>query len=468
MKPAEVFARQRAHAPVMARTDAEARRERLRRLAETIKRRRSEAVLAVNSDLGRSEPEVELSEIHVVLAEIRHALRHLGNWMKPRRAGTVPLLAAARNRIVYVPKGVVLVLSPWNYPLALALNPVVAAVAAGNCVIVKPSEKAPECARFLESLIAEAFPPEECAVVAGDAGTARELLSLPFDHVFFTGSSVVAREVMKAAAEHLTPVTLELGGKSPAVVEADADLRLAAEYVIWGRCIGAGQSCIAPDYVLVHDQVADRFVAECRTALVRFFGPEGEARRRSPDLSRIVDDAHFDRLVTLVREAVASGATIVTGGEWETADRYFAPTVLTEVPEESAAMREEIFGPVLPVIRVRTRADAIRFVSERPHPLAIYVFTDSRAAADSWLQETKSGAVVLNGTMLHYGMPDLPFGGVGESGIGSYHGVHGFRSFSNVRSVMYHRIPWLYRLLFPPYHRRLKRLGRWVMRRFEP
>lgn len=468
MTPAAVFDRQRANASAMARTTAQQRRERLRRLGAAITRRRAELAAAVRADLAKSDFEIELSETHVVLGEIAHAIRHLGRWMRPRRTGASVLFPFASCRIVYEPKGVVLILSAWNYPFALALAPVVGALAAGNCVIIKPSEKAPSTALFLASLIAEVFPSEECAVVTGGVETARELVAMPFDHILFTGSAGVAREVLRAAADNLTPVTLELGGKSPAIVEVSADVRSAAEYVVWGRCFSAGQSCLAPDYVLVHESLATRFLDECKRTLDRYFGPDGAARRSSPDLARIVDDAHFERLTELIRTAVAAGATIVSGGEWDPTDRYVAPTILAEVSPESSVMQGEIFGPVLPVLSVKSRAEAIEFVTRRPRPLALYLFARDPAAADAWLRETRSGAAVINGTMLHYGVPQLPFGGVGESGMGGYHGEHGFRAFSNARAVMYHRAQWLYRPLFPPYNSTLTSMTRWLLRRLAP
>ena len=453
-----LFALQRAHRWTMARTTAEQRIDRLKRLKASVLRHETELHEAVHRDFRKAPPETDISELLIFRLEVEHAIRHLRRWMRPQRVTTPWILTGTRSTIRCEPRGVVLILAPWNYPIGLVLNPLVAAIAAGNCAIVRPSEKTRYTARVLKRVVAEALPEEEAAVVLGDVDTAQALLSLPFDHVFFTGSSRIGQLVMRYAAEHLTSVTLELGGKTPALLDRSADVPRAAEAIMWGKFLNAGQTCLAPDYVLVPPELEEPFIAESRRVLRRFLGAH-PSLAESPDYCRIVDDAAYRRLAGEIDAAVAAGAAVVEGGDRDPAARFLAPTLVAGVTADMPLMREEIFGPVLPLVRSATLDDAIAFVNDRPKPLALYVFARDRAAVDRVNAGTSAGATVVNDVFIHYGNLDLPFGGVGWSGQGSYHGRHGFRAFSHERAVIEDRGLAISRLFHPPYGKR----ARWVI-----
>ena len=439
-------AQQRNRASVAATTAAQ-RIEKLRRFEKLILARREEICAAMWEDYRKPPAEVDLGEIYPIVSEARHAARHLRSWMKPRRVSTRLALFGASSSIVYQPKGVVLVISPWNFPFNLTLSPVVSAVAAGNCVVVKPSEMTPASAACMKRILAEMFDESEVAVVEGDASVAAALLRRKFDHIFFTGSPSVGRIVMKAAAEHLTSVTLELGGKSPVIVDESADVTAAANRIAWGKFFNSGQVCIAPDYALVHERVRDEFVARLRTAIDSL---GGEASR-----AIIVNDQHAARVKRLIDAAVAGGAEVVAGGVAD--GRRIEPTVLANVAPGAAVMTEEIFGPVLPVLPFRTITDALDFVNAREHPLALYVFSRNRRVAREILAGTRAGGTAVNHAMIHFYELALPFGGVGNSGVGKAHGRHGFEAFSNARALLEQRLPFsAIDLLYPPYTGRFK------------
>jgi aldehyde dehydrogenase (NAD+) len=458
-----LFARQQAARWRVAATSAGQRRAKLRALLEALMAHRAEAQAALAADFRKAPEEVDLSELYPVIRELKVALRHLPRWMRPRRVPTPLGLLGAAGTVVHEPRGVVLVLSPWNYPIYLTLGPLVSALAAGNCVILKPSELTPHTTAFLRKLVGDLFPEEEVALVEGDATAAQALLALPFDHVFFTGSPAVGKVVMKAAAEHLASVTLELGGKSPVLVDADADLREAARKVAWGKGLNAGQTCVAPDYALVHAQVHDAFVAELGRAFEAAYGATPEARKASPDLARIISDRHFARL-----EALLDGAgTIAFGGDREAATRYLGPTVLTGVDPASPLLQEEIFGPLLPVLKVRDLDEAVAFVNARPKPLALYVFSGDRRRAEALIARTTAGGSCINDTVLHFVHTGLPTGGVNASGFGKAHGVHGFEAFSNARGVLRQRTRFsAIQLMYPPYTGFVRRLIDLTLRYF--
>jgi aldehyde dehydrogenase (NAD+) len=456
----QLFDRQRCRAGEIARLPVADRRARLRRLRAAIVRRQAAILEAIHADLGRPAFESETAEFHHVLQEIDHAIRHVRRWARGRRVRAPLLLAGTTSRLLIEPRGTVLILAPWNYPFGLIVNPLVAAIAAGNCAVVKPSEKAPATAALLAEMLGEVFEEGEVAVVQGGPAVAAQLLELPFDHFFFTGSTRVGRLVMAAAARHLATVTLELGGKTPAVVDASADVARAAERIVWGKLFNAGQTCVAPDFVLVHEAVHDRFLEAVGAAVARFYGNDADARRRSPDFGRIVDDEHFERLTALVSESVAQGAKVPVGGEWDAASRYFAPTVLSGVTPEMRIMREEIFGPVLPVLAWRDLREAQRLARRNGKPLASYIFTRDRRVADALVHGIPAGGTLINHTLLHYVSSELPFGGVGASGMGSYHGYHGFLAMSHVRPVVRQHGPAVSAVMYPPFRGRLHALVR--------
>jgi aldehyde dehydrogenase (NAD+) len=453
-----LFARQQAHRWTMARTTAADRIDRLRRLKAAVVRHQSELRESVHRDFHKPPAETDISELLPFRLEVEHAIRHLRRWMRPQRVATPWILTGTRSVIRREPRGVVLILAPWNYPIGLLLNPLIAAIAAGNCVIARPSEKTRYTARILQRVVADALPEEEAAVVLGDVDTAQALLRLPFDHVFFTGSSRVGQLVMRAAAEHLASVTLELGGKTPTVLDRSADVARAAEAIMWGKFLNAGQTCVAPDYVLVPPELEEPFVGACRDVLQRFHGTH-PSPGASPDYCRLVDDAAYRRITGDLDAAVAAGARIAHGGDRDPAARFLAPTIVTGVTADMRLMREEIFGPVLPLVRSDTLDDAIAFVNGLPKPLTVYVFARDRAAVERVNTGTSAGATVVNDVFLHYGNLELPFGGVGWSGQGSYHGWHGFRAFSHERPVLEDRGLAISRLFHPPYGRRT----RWVI-----
>jgi aldehyde dehydrogenase (NAD+) len=449
----------------VSRSTAAERRKKLQRLRAALEKHRAALAEGIRRDFGRPADESEFTEIHPSFEEINDAIAHVGEWMRPEPVESTLLLADTASEIRWEAKGQVLVLAPWNYPLFLTLGPLVGAVAAGNVVIIKPSEKVPETNRALRALLADAFPENEVAMVEGEASVAEALLDLPFDHIFFTGSTRVGKLVMAAAAKHLASVTLELGGKSPAIVAPDARLLRAASAIAWGKFVNAGQTCVAPDYVLVQEGQRQALVDALRGAVERSYGPES-GWATNPELARLVDPGAFARVKGLLDDALQRGAKVVVGGTANPTERYLAPTVLVDVPADAPVLQEEIFGPVLPVVTYRTLEDALAYVRSRPKPLALYLFSKSGRTADATLTETSSGGVLVNNTLLHLANPGLPFGGVGPSGMGNYHGRAGFRTFSHERAVMRQQGNPMARWLAPPYGRRMNRmvarLARWL------
>jgi aldehyde dehydrogenase (NAD+) len=420
-------------------------------------------------DFHKPAAEVELLEIQPTLIELNHVRANLAQWMQPERVRAPWILLRSRSEVHYEPRGVVLIMAPWNYPFGLVLTPLIAAVAAGNCAIVRPSEKVPHTGEVLTRIIRQAFDEQEVACFT-ERGTelAEELLTFPFDHVFFTGSTRIGRVVMKAAADHLASVTLELGGKSPAIVDDTAKIAHAASRIVWGKCVNAGQTCIAPDYALVHESVAAEFIDAAKRTIARFYGSTEEARQSSPYFPRAIDPGAFARLKSLLDDSISAGGRIEIGGKVDPRERYIAPTVLTNVGWSSPAMREEIFGPILPVLTFSSVDEVIERVNERAKPLTLYMFSRSQPNIDRVLQRTSSGAAAINTVVVHYANPHLPFGGVGESGQGSYHGWYGFRAFSHERSVFTQRAGGAIGLFDPPYERKtqwlLKMLGQLIRR----
>ena len=414
----------------------------LRRLRALLVEREPELLAALAADLGKPAIEAWVTEIAFCLNEIDHTLAHLPGWTKAVRVATPVTFQPGSSRIVPEPLGVVCVIAPWNYPLQLLVAPLAAAVAAGNAVVAKPSELAPATADALESLLGALNEPA-IATVLGGVPESTELLRQRFDHLFYTGNATVGRVVMRAAAEHLTPVTLELGGKSPAIVSRHAKLDVAAKRIAWGRFLNAGQTCIAPDHVLVEREVHDELVRLLVAAVAELYGPDP---RSSPDYARIVSDAHVQRLQNLLGDG-----TTVCGGAVDEADRYIAPTILTGIGRGDACMAEEIFGPILPVLAVDSLADAVAIVNDGDTPLALYVFSERDAEVDQVVGGTSSGGVTVNGTLLHIANPNLPFGGVGPSGTGAYHGRTGFDRLSHRRAVHTRSTRLDPDLLYPPY-----------------
>jgi aldehyde dehydrogenase (NAD+) len=447
------FRRQQAHQWSVRRRSAAERVATLKKLKEAIVSHREAILDGMHADFRKNRSEAELSEIQLVLNELNEAIARAPGWMAPTDVPTPPHMLGTRSRIQYEPRGVVLIMAAWNYPFALIFAPLVGAVAAGNCVMMRPSEKVPHTSAVAAAIIEAVFPPEEALLVGGDQSTARALVGLPFDHIFFTGSTPIGSTIMTAAAPRLTSVTLELGGKSPVIVDETADLDHAARCIMWGKFVNAGQTCVAPDYALVHQSRADAFFAACRKALSGFYGESEDDRQATDDYCRMIDEPSCDRVAGLIDDAVRGGARIEAGGRVDRASRYIAPTLLSGVDPGSALMRDEIFGPVLPVLTWRSRDEAVEFVRARPKPLALYIFSRDQAGIDDLLDRTSAGGTVVNNCLIHLVNPHLPFGGVGQSGFGRYHGRFGFETFSHARAVVVQGRPRLSQFFYPPYAR---------------
>ncbi|MGB5984473.1 MAG: aldehyde dehydrogenase [Desulfobacterales bacterium] len=423
----------------------------LQRLRQGLKRFEQRFSRALKQDLGKSEAEAYITETGLVLHELGDTLKQLKRWMKPKRVVTPFYLQPAASRILYTPLGVNLIISPFNYPIALTFMPLIAALAAGNTAVLKTSELTPACSKAIQTLIQESFDPAYVAYVPGAVPETSQLLKQRFDHIFFTGSPHVGRIVMEAAAQHLTPVTLELGGKSPCIVHSDAKLQIAARRIVYGKMINAGQTCIAPDYVLVHQPVKEQLLGLLKARILDLYGENGAS---FPDYGRIVNEDHFRRLAALM-----DPEKIVVGGRVDPALRYIAPTVMRDVTLKDKVMSEEIFGPILPVLEYDQLDDALDTIAQLPrHPLAGYIFSESKAVQQALLSKIQFGGGCINHSIQHFVNPHLPFGGVGNSGIGSYHGFHGFARFSHKKSVL-KAASWLdLPLIYPPYGKKIKLL----------
>lgn len=452
-----VFALQKQHQWEVGRTTARQRIAKLRRLHEVILDHRPQLVEALWADLHKCEAEVNVSELGVVLHEIRFVIQHLASWMTPKRVGASIPLFRSHNEIIYEPKGVCLILSPWNFPFNLTFDPLVSAIAAGNCVILKPSEYSPNTNKVMQQIVDACFPPGEVSMFEGDAAVAQELLGLPFNHVFFTGSPSVGKVVMRAAAEHLASVTLELGGKSPVIIDETADLDTASAKIAWLKVINAGQTCIAPDYLLVHEQCHDALLEKLINKLQQFYGTTPEAVKATPDICRMVGLRHFQRVKHLLDDALQQGARLVYGGQTDESELYIAPAILADVPDTAKIWEEEIFGPILPVRKYQQLAEAITYVNARPKPLSLYIFSNADRNIRHILAETRCGGVTVNDCGPHFYNPELPFGGSNNSGIGNCHGEFGFLEFTNQKGVLY-QAKWLPVTDFfhPPYGGKLR------------
>ena len=457
--PDRLFESQAATALKLRQSSVAERRLKLTKLLHAILDRKDAIADATHRDLGKHPTETNLTELLPLVGEAKHAIANLKRWMKPQRIRPTIAALGTTSRVIYQPKGRCLIISPWNYPLSLALGPLISAVAAGNTAILKPSEFTPHTNRVVKDIISAVFPVDEVAVVEGAAETATALLSLPFDHIFFTGSPGVGKKVMAAAALNLASVTLELGGKSPVVVDATADLRSAAKHIIWGKMVNAGQTCIAPDYVYVHRDVADRFVDLCRSTIAERYGESDAAIKSSPDFPRMIHRRHAERVARLIDDAVQSGSRVACGGTSDVDSRYVAPTLLRDVPPGAQIRREEIFGPVLPILTFDSLDTVIAEINAASKPLALYVWTKNERTVQALKTNTSSGSLCVNLCLQQFAQHNLPFGGVNTSGIGNAHGFFGFKAFSHERAVMSAGALSALELLFPPYDTRKRRLS---------
>lgn len=432
------------------------RKEQLKKISKAVKAYDSRILEALSKDFRKSTFESFGTEIGPLLTEIRHTISSLREWMRPRRVGT-PLPFLPSSSWTYAdPLGITLIISPWNYPFLLMFRPLVSSIAAGNTMILKPSEISSHTAAVITDLIREYFDEEYIAVVNGDGeAVGNELLNnYHFDHVFFTGSVNVGRKIMQMAARHLSPVTLELGGKSPCIIDKEVDIAFAARKIAWGKFLNAGQTCVAPDYLLLHEDVKDQFLAALKKTILGMYGPDP---KQSPDFARIISDRRYQAVARFLADG-----DVFLGGESDASERYIAPTVILNVTREDAIMKEEIFGPILPVIVYRDQQEVFSHIAENPYPLALYIFSSNKKTAEYYIEHIRFGGGCVNNTLIHLGNPDLPFGGVGTSGIGQYHGEHGFDTFSRVKSIMKTPTWFDAPLWYPPYGNNI----RWIRKIF--
>ncbi|CUX44868.1 aldehyde dehydrogenase [Clostridium sp. C105KSO13] len=400
----------------------------LHRLRDSVLKHEDEILHALKSDLNKSAFEAYQTEVGIVLEEIKCALKHLAGWTRPKRKPTPIMHFPSTSYLYSEPYGCVLIMAPWNYPLQLTMTPLIGAIAAGNCVMIKPSEYSRHTSEIMEKIVKEIFPFSFVSVIKGDRDVNQTLLEEHFDYIFFTGSVTVGKVVMEAAAKHLTPVTLELGGKSPCIVDETADINLAAKRIVWGKLLNSGQTCVAPDYLLVHSSIKERLVCAIKKCIKVFYG---DAPEMNPDYPKIINQKHFDRLLNLLHSG-----HLTTGGQYNEDTLQIAPALLEHVSWNSAIMQEEIFGPLLPIMEFDRLEDAYSMINAHAKPLALYMFTTKRENADTALKTVSFGGGCINDTIIHLSNPNLPFGGVGDSGMGQYHGINSFLTFSHQKSII--------------------------------
>lgn len=453
-----IFKTQQAFQYKLRVTNASDRIEKLKKLKATIFANEAQIYGALMKDLRKSNFEAALTEVMFTYSEIDYAIKHLKRWMSPKAVGLSLSNPFASNKIYYEPKGVCLIIAPWNYPFQLVMSPLVAAIAAGNCVMVKPSEISAETSKIITEIIGSAFNENEIACIEGSADASTALLAQPFDHIFFTGSSEIGKVVMTAAAKNLASVTLELGGKSPTLIDLDVDLARAAKKIAWGKLVNSGQTCVAPDYILIHKNRHDEFIALYKKyATELYFKSKDQINTQA--YGKIISKKHFDRINGLVTDAFDKGAVINWGGKIDEQTQTIYPVLLTKVPQGAKVMQEEIFGPVLPLIPYDTLDEAIAYINNKPKPLALYIFSSNHKNTQKIIKSTSAGGTCVNDVIVHLANPKLPFGGVGNSGVGSSHGFFGFSAFSHQRAVVNQRKPDFNAMIYPPYDSK-----RWVLK----
>ncbi|BAY12672.1 aldehyde dehydrogenase [Calothrix sp. NIES-2098] len=448
---ADIIRKQRDFFQTGKTKDVNFRIAQLKKLKQAILDNEQAIVQALKADLNKPEFETYATEIFVI-KEIDYAIKNIKTWTKPKKAPVTIDFFQYSAKIYPEPLGVALIIGAWNYPFNLVISPLIGAIAAGNCTIIKPSELAPHTSSLLAEVIAKYFDPAYIALVEGGVEISQQLLAEKFDYIFFTGGTSVGKIVMEAAAKHLTPVTLELGGKSPCIVDTEINLEHTLKRIIWGKFLNAGQTCIAPDYILVDKKIKINLVDGLKKTIKEFYGNNPAT---SPDYARIISQKHFDRLANLLKYG-----EVIIGGETIPEERYIAPTLIDNVSLDAPIMQEEIFGPILPIIEYSDITEAIAFINSRPKPLALYLFTQNKNLQTRVLQETSSGGVCINDTVMHCGLPSLPFGGVGDSGIGSYHGKASFDTFSHSKSVLQNSFLLDLKWRYAPYEGKLAFLKR--------
>lgn len=437
------------------------RKKDLRRLLKSVLNHRNEIAEALRADLGKPAIESDLSEVYPIKSDIKHALSELNSWAGKRSFRSPLALLGTKAWVKPEPKGVVLIISPWNFPFNLTFCPLVSALAAGNCVMLKPSEATPRSSALMGKIIREVFQPDHVALIEGEVAESTYLTSLPFHHIFFTGGPAIGKKVMAAAAQNLCSVTLELGGKSPAIVDASANLKEAVRRIVWSRFFNSGQVCISPDYALVDERIYSDFMEEVKSCIQSFYRDPST----STALSKLVHDRHFEKIKQLFEDATAKGAQVLTGGHYDASKRFFAPTVLSHVSNEMLVMQEEIFGPILPVLSYKNHSEAIALMNTLPRPLAFYIFAKGRNNIQPFVLNSRAGSTGINETFIQFIHPELPFGGVNFSGIGKGHGKYGFDAFSNERSFVKQQFAMnATRFIHPPYTSFTRRLANFMMK----
>lgn len=454
-----LFEKQKKRSVLLRQESIKDRKRRIKDFGKFILSNRDRIGKAVHADLRKPLAEIDLSEVYPVVAEIRNVLKNLDDWAQPELIDAPLTYLGTRSEVIFEPKGVCLIIAPWNFPFNLCLGPLISCLAAGNTAILKPSEATPHTAELINTLIKEFFEQDLVAVVEGGVETTTELLKLPFDHIFFTGSTAVGKIVMKAAAENLTSITLELGGKSPTIIDRSANLTDAAARIAFGKFLNNGQTCIAPDYILIEESVKTEFIELLITKIHDLFGENRKIDEHSPTYSRIVNQKNFERLDRLVKDALEQGAKLEFDGPAMAEQKYMHPVILSQVSLQTRIMEEEIFGPVLPILTYTTEEEVINLINSKPKPLALYIFSNRKSFQDKVIRETTAGSACINDCVLQFTHPNLPFGGVNASGIGKSHGKYGFMAFSNEKPVVKQRSGFSSTyFLHPPYTARVKRV----------
>lgn len=460
----ELFEKQRANKYHVGNSNYKQRIRKLNDLKYALEfTYRDQIKQALYNDFKKPFTETDLTEIYQVIGGIKHVKNHLKSWMKKQKVETPLALLGSSSWYIYEPKGVCLIISPWNFPLNLTFGPLVSAIAAGNTVILKPSEMTPNISVVMETIIKDLYDENEVALVNGEVEVSQELLKLPFNHIFFTGSPAVGRIVMSAASKHLTSVTLELGGKSPTIVDKTANIKSASKRIAWGKFINNGQICVSPDYLLIHEDIKTEFLAELRSQIQLFFSEDAS---KSDSYCRIVNEKHFNRLEEHLDDAKSKDASIEIGGQTNSDENFIEPTVISNLTEESSLFQEEIFGPILPVKTYTKIDEAINYINSKEKPLALYIYAKKKQIVDRILRNTRAGSTCINNNLMQYTNHNLPFGGTNNSGIGKSHGIFGFQEFSNLRSVMQQHRKGSIEFLFPPYTNLKQKMANFTIKWF--
>jgi aldehyde dehydrogenase (NAD+) len=459
-----IYTLQKSSLQRLKNASADSRIEKLRSIETYMLAHKQSLFDALYADFRKPSSEVIIAELLGVKKEINYMIKHLKSWMKPQKVGTPLMLLGTQGQIQLEPKGMCLIIAPWNYPFNLAINPLVHAIAAGNAIMLKPSEMSEHTSAFINKMITALFDPSEVAVFEGDASVASYLLEQKFDHIFFTGSPMIGKKVMEAASKHLCSVTLELGGKSPAIVDESADISSSAQKIAWGKFLNNGQTCIAPDFLYVHEKVNFQFLQALEQAIAGFYGTGSEIAK-SKDYARIVNKRHFNRIKHLFDEAVLQGAKVLIGGDFDESTCFMSPTILTNCTIDMQIMQEEIFGPILPVLTFKNEVEITGYLSREEKPLSLYIFSQNQIFSDFIVQNTSSGSCLINDCLIQFGHDELPFGGVNNSGIGKSGGKFGFLEFSHAKSVLVQKTNFV-RYFYPPYTAKRKWLIEQVLKWF--